>query len=179
MLLARHGLESFHVEPLRIRHGQLRVWIGHRGARPIEPSVVRQEALERAAGLDRREVYIQLAARAERVRAELRRELQAMKLRGATVAGYGAPAKASTLAAYCGLGPQDLPWIADRNRLKHGRFTPGTHIPITGVERIDEDRPEALLLFAWNFTEEIMAQLADYRSAGGRFLIPVPEVRHV
>jgi hypothetical protein len=93
------------------------------------------------------------------------------------VAGYGAPAKASTLLAYCGLGPGDVAWIADRNPLKHGRTTPGTGIPIAGVEQIDERRPDVLILFAWNFAGEIMTQLSGYAQAGGRFLIPVPEVR--
>jgi SAM-dependent methyltransferase len=178
-LLGRHGLEAFDVERLPVHHGQLRIWIQHRGARPVEPRVLEHAAAERIARLHTRDIYLDLARRARAIRAGLRSTLDTLRASGMRIAGYGAPAKASTLAAWCGLGPDDLLWIADRNPLKHGRFTPRTHIPIRGVEKIAEDRPDALLLFAWNFATEVMAQLSAYRAAGGRFIIPVPEVKIV
>lgn len=176
-LFARHGLEIFDCERLAIHHGQLRVWVQHRGARMPSPRVAAQVEAERKAGLERPEVYAELAQRAVRLRSDLRAALDGFRAEGKRVAGYGAPAKASTLAAWCGLGPRDLLWIADRNALKQGRFTPGTHIPIVAPDRIDADRPDILLLLAWNFADEIQIQLAEYRQRGGRFLIPVPEVR--
>lgn len=180
-LFARHGLEIFDCERLPVHHGQLRVWAQRAGlrARPVSGRVAAQCASERAAGLDRREVYDGLARKAEALRRDLRKTLDDLRRRGWRLAGYGAPAKASTLAAWCGLGPDDLAWIADRNPLKQGRFTPGTHIPIVGPERIESERPDCLLLLAWNFADEIRAQLASYREQGGRFLIPVPEVKLV
>lgn len=180
-LFARHGLEIFDCERLPVHHGQLRVWAQRSGAgaRPVSGRVAAQCAAERAAGLDRSEVYGELARKAAAVRRDLRTALDGFRRQGRLVAGYGAPAKASTLAAWCGLGAGDLPWIADRNPLKQGRFTPGTHIPIVGPERMETERPDYLLLFAWNFAEEICAQLPAYRERGGRFLIPVPEVRIV
>lgn len=178
-LFGRHGLEVFDCERLPIHHGQLRVWVQHRGARMPSPRVAAQMESERRMGLHEPAVYTALAQRAATVRADLRTALGGFRAEGKRVAGYGAPAKASTLAAWCGLGAADLLWIADRNPLKQGRFTPGTHIPIVAPEQIGTDRPDILLLLAWNFADEIQIQLADYRNHGGRFLIPVPEVRLV
>ncbi|HZO57447.1 MAG TPA: class I SAM-dependent methyltransferase [Bryobacteraceae bacterium] len=178
-LFARHGLEVFDCERLSIHHGQLRVWVQHLGARTVSPRVAVQLAAERKAGLASRNVYDDLARRAVAIRADLCTTLSRLKAQGKRIAGYGAPAKASTLAAWCGLGPDDLLWIADRNPLKQGRFTPGTHIPIVDPARIDAENPEILLLLAWNFADEIQIQLSGYRERGGQFLIPVPEVRLV
>jgi hypothetical protein len=178
-LVERHALEVFDVERLPIHHGQLRAWIGHRGAHPVEPSVARLRADEGGRRLGRIETMKALAGRVERLGAEIRSEVGRLGEAGLTVAGYGAPAKASTLLSYCGLGPGQIAWIADLNPLKQGRLTPGTGIPIVGPERIAQDRPDALILFAWNFAEEIISQLEGYARSGGRFLIPVPRVRMV
>jgi SAM-dependent methyltransferase len=178
-MFRRFGLEAYDCERLPVHHGQLRVWVQHRGARPVSDRVRRTIDAEAAAGLRERGVFELFAQRAKRIRSELREALDDCRRKGLRVAGYGAPAKASTLAAWCALTPQDIAWIADRNPLKHGRHTPGTHIPVVDVARIESDPPDVLLLFAWNFADEIAAQLEEFRAAGGRFLIPIPEVRFV
>lgn len=178
-LFASHGLEVFDCERLPIHHGQLRVWVQHAGRRPVSARVDEVLARECGAGLDTRTAYVTFAEHAERVRRDLRATLWRLRQEGLRIAGYGAPAKASTLAAWCDLSSADLLWIADKNPLKHGRFTPGTHIPVVPVERIQQERPDVLLILAWNFASEIVAELSGYRDAGGRFLIPVPEVRFV
>ena len=119
------------------------------------------------------------ASTAENVKTKLTALLSDVAKQGKTVAGYGAPAKGNTLLSYLDLGPDDLPFIADRSDLKQGLFTPGHHIPVTSPERIDSESPDYLLLLAWNFAEEIMNQLSDFRSGGGKFIIPVPEPRIV
>jgi SAM-dependent methyltransferase len=178
-VLARHGLVVFDVERLPIHHGQLRAWIGHAGVRQASPAVSRLRAEEERAGLGRLETFTAFGRRARSLRDEIRSEVLRLRAQGLTVAGYGAPAKASTLLAWCGLGPAEVNWIADRNPLKQGRTTPGTGIPIVDAARIEPERPDVLILFAWNFADEIMTQLTDYRRAGGRFLIPIPQVRLV
>ena len=178
-ILGRHGLEVFDVERLPIHHGQLRAWIGHRGVHRIERSVQQLRGEEERAGLGRRQTFEQFGGRVQLLRQSIRSEVERLRSAGSRVAGYGAPAKASTLLAYCGLGPEHVDWIADRNHLKQGRSTPGTRIPIVGPEEIEAARPDVLILFAWNFATEIMAQLAGFRRLGGRFLIPIPEVRIV
>ncbi len=178
-ILSRHGLEVFDVERLPIHHGQLRAWIGHVGARRIAASVEQLRAEEDSAGLGRLETLTRFGKRVQTLRGQIRAEVLRLGAAGLVVAGYGAPAKASTLLAWCGLGPDEVKWIADRNPLKQGRTTPGTGIPIVDPQLIESERPDVLILFAWNFAEEIMSQLAGYRQAGGRFLIPVPAVRLV
>ena len=178
-LLARHSLEVFDVERLPIHHGQLRVWIARRGTSQILPSVKRLRAEEENTRLGHPDTLDAFAGRVQALRQEIAAAVSGLRAAGVTVAGYGAPAKASTLLDYCGLGPREIAWIADRNPLKQGRLTPGTGIPIVSPDRIASDKPGVLVLFAWNFAGEIMTQLDEYRRAGGRFLIPVPCARLV
>jgi len=178
-LLGRHSLEVFDAERLAVHHGQLRAWIGRRGEHPVSPAVARLREQERQTALGEPATLAAFARRAGELRHQLRETVAGLHAQGLRIAGYGAPAKASTLLAYCGFGPGDIAWIADRNGLKQGRATPGTRIPIVGPEAIERDRPDVLVLFAWNFAEEIMAQLDGFRRSGGRFLIPVPQVRLV
>jgi C-methyltransferase C-terminal domain len=98
------------------------------------------------------------------------------KRAGASVAGYGAPGKGNTLLNYCGIRGDFLDYTVDRNPYKHGRFTPGTHIPIHPPERLAETRPDYILILPWNLKDEIIAQLADAREWGARFVVPIPEV---
>jgi hypothetical protein len=72
-----------------------------------------------------------------------------------------------------------LAYIADRSPLKQGLYTPGMHIPVVPPERLLADQPDYVLLLAWNFTDEILEQQAEYRRRGGQFILPVPEVRIV
>ena len=89
------------------------------------------------------------------------------------------PAKGSTLLNFCGIGRETLDFVADRSTYKQGRFTPGTHLPIVPAEELARRRPDFTLLLTWNFAEEILRQQQAYRDAGGRFILPVPEVRVV
>lgn len=177
--LRRHGLDVVDVERLPVHHGQLRAWIGHAGEVTPTPAVAALEQAEIAAGLRSPATYTRFAERLETLARQLREAVAGVWASGQRLAGYGAPAKAATLAAYCKLGPREIAWIADRNPLKQGRYLPGAGIPIVGCERLATDRPDVLLLFAWNFAPEIMAQLDSFRRAGGRFLVPVPEPRLV
>ena len=95
------------------------------------------------------------------------------------MAAYGAAAKGNTLLNFCNLTSDDIEFVADRSPHKHGRFTPGSHIPIVPAEELAERAPDVTLLLAWNFADEILEQQSAYREAGGRFLIPIPESREV
>jgi hypothetical protein len=102
--------------------------------------------------------------------------LERLKGEGRRLAGYSAPAKGNTLLNYFRIGPETLEWIADRNTLKQGRYTPGMRIPVVSPDRIAEDRPDYLLILAWNFKDEILAQQGDFLSRGGKFIVPIPKV---
>ncbi len=122
------------------------------------------------------------ACRSDRVetnRNDLMALLGELKEQGHRIVGYGASARGNTLLNYYRIGPDILAYIADRNSLKNGLYTPGMHIPVVPAERIVEDRPDFVLVLAWNFAEEIMTQQDEYRRLGGRFVLPIPEPRIV
>jgi hypothetical protein len=99
------------------------------------------------------------------------------KRAGKTVAGYGAPGKGNTLLNYCGIRTDFLDYTVDRNPYKHGKFLPGTHVPIFPPEKISETRPDYVLILPWNFKDEIMQQMAFIRDWGGQFVVPIPELK--
>ncbi|MFD6391500.1 methyltransferase domain-containing protein [Nocardia sp. NPDC060259] len=172
--LAVGGLTVVDVELLDTHGGSIRLW-----ARPdavAEPAARVSEMLEleRAAGLHVPEGYAALGPRAESVRLELLRFLLDCRAAGKRVVGYGAPGKGNTLLNYCGIRPDLLEYTVDRNPYKHGRYTPGTRIPIHPPERIDADRPDVVLVLPWNLEAEITAQLRHVGDWGGELVYPLP-----
>jgi SAM-dependent methyltransferase len=178
-LLEAHGMHAVRAERLPLHHGQLRVSVKRAGEGAVDESVERLLADERARGVDRFDTYLSFAGQVQRIKAELERTLTDLRSQGKRLAGYGAPAKGSTLLEYLEIGTDQIEYIADRSPLKQGRFTPGTHIPIVPTEVLLERQPDYLLLLAWNFADEVMEQQDEYRRRGGRFILPVPVVRVV
>jgi SAM-dependent methyltransferase len=176
-LFERHGMSIVDAERVPLHHGQLRVHVQRQGERTIRSSVAEVLAAEEAAGLERFETYVRFAERVRKIKADLRQILTEFARNGRRVAGYGAPAKGNTLLGFLDIRPELLPYIVDRSPLKQGLFTPGTHIPVVAPERLLDDQPDYVLLLAWNFVDEIVEQQAEYRRRGGRFMVPVPEVR--
>jgi hypothetical protein len=97
------------------------------------------------------------------------------KRAGKTIVGYGAPGKGNTLLNYCGIRQDFLDFTVDRNPYKHGRYTPGTHVPIFAPEKLDEIKPDYILILPWNLKDEIMEQLIHTREWGAQFIVPIPE----
>lgn len=178
--LATAGLTVVDVELLASHGGSIRVW-----AQPEEsagePTAAVAEALaaEQAAGLHEVEGYLDLEPRAQQVRQDLLRFLLDAKAAGRRVVGYGAPGKGNTLLNYCGIRSDLLEYTVDRNPYKHGRFTPGTRIPIHAPERIEADRPDVVLVLPWNLETEIAKQLAFIGQWGGELVSPLPDVHTV
>jgi C-methyltransferase C-terminal domain len=98
------------------------------------------------------------------------------KEQGAKICGYGAPGKGNTLLNYCGVGTDFLDFTVDRNPYKHGRYTPGMHIPIHPVEAIDKAKPDYLFILPWNLKNEIVAQMRHVGEWGCKFIVPIPQV---
>jgi len=178
-LFRRCGLEIWDVDSLAIHGGSLRVFASRYGARRVLPRVVSMLEAETAMGIAHADYYRNFAERVTSLRGSLRSFLTGLKAQGRTLAAYGAAAKGATLLNYLQIGPETLDFVVDRSPHKQGKFMPGVHIPILPPEALLEQRPEYVLLLAWNFADEIMAQQSQFRDAGGKFIVPMPEPRVV
>jgi SAM-dependent methyltransferase len=177
-VLANHRLDVVDVEELPTHGGSLRVYARHAGAE-VAASVEAILDAERTFGLDRIETYRHFAAGVRACKRALLQFLIAARDDGKRVAGYGAPAKASTLLNYCGARTDFIDYTVDRSPHKQGLYLPGTRIPIFAPEKIAETRPDYVLVLAWNLRDEIMRQMAHIREWGGRFVIPIPRAEVV
>ena len=181
-LFRRHDLTIGDVELLAIHGGSLRVFVQQKAAPPGKDDseglfrVQHMLAEESQWGVQKAEFYQGFAAKVERLRRRLLQMLADLKAQGKDIAAYGASAKGSTLLNYFGIGRETIDFVADRSTIKQGLYTPGTHLPIFGPEKLLEAMPDYVLLLTWNFASEIFAQQAEYRQRGGRFIIPIPEV---
>lgn len=173
-----HGLVLFDVEEIPTHGGSLRIYARHaeNNARLIEQRVSDLIERERHFGLDKLSTYTKFTEQVKATKRQLLSFLIDAKNTGRSVAGYGAPGKGNTLLNYCGIRTDFLDYTVDRNPYKHGRFTPGTHVPIFTPDRIAETKPDFVLILPWNFKDEIIKQMAHIRSWGGKFVIPIPEV---
>jgi hypothetical protein len=175
--LATAGMAVVDVELLPTHGGSIRVW-----ARPQEvagpPSQRVEDVLriEEEAGLHQVDGYLALRPRTEAVRQNLLRFLLDCRAEGKRVVGYGAPGKGNTLLNYCGIRSDLLEYTVDRNPYKHGRFTPGTRIPIYDPEQIEKDRPDVVVALPWNLETELTEQLAYIADWGGRLVFPLPQL---
>lgn len=186
-----HDLTVFDVEELSTHGGSLRVYVRHRteddGREPsagdgaelhaVTDRVVDLRDRERAAGLENLDYYRSFSEQVKATKRDLLQFLIDARKEGSTVAGYGAPGKGNTLLNYCGIRTDFLDYTVDRSEYKQGMYTPGTHIPIHPPSRIDETRPDYVLILPWNLKDEITDQMAHIRDWGGRFVLPIPEVR--
>ena len=178
-VFARHGLKLFDVEQLPTHGGSLRIFAAHAedASKMSSDRVQRLREEEIAFGIAELKTYLGFSEQVKRIKRKLLEFLIDAKASGKTIVGYGAPAKGNTLLNYCGIRGDFIDYTVDRSPHKQGKFLPGTHIPVYAPEKIRETRPDYVLILPWNIKDEIVAQIADIRSWGGRFVVPIPEVR--
>lgn len=174
-LFERHGLAIQAVKRVPIHGGSLQIHAGKNA--PAGATTQALLAEEARWGVDQFDFYAAFGQRVAALKVSLLALLDDLKRQGKSIAAYGASAKGSTLLNYFGIGRDRLDFVVDRSPYKQGYYTPGTHLPIHAPEKLLESRPDYVLLLTWNFADEILAQQAAYRQAGGQFIIPIPEVR--
>lgn len=175
-IFSAHGLTIHDVEELWSHGGSLRIHAGRTADGVPEPSarMLAVRDAEARAGLHRIETYAAFAEQVRETKRALLDFLIGVKRQGAQVVGYGAPGKGNTLLNYCGIGTDFLDYTVDRNPYKHGRFLPGTHIPVHDPSRIAETKPDYILILPWNLRDEIHAQLEYTAEWGARCVVPIP-----
>ncbi len=177
LLFASAGLEVFDVRRLRVHGGSIRVYVARSGRFARSERLATLDALEAERKLGAPATCAAFSERVSASRTALVTLLGELKRDGKRLAGYGATAKGNTLLNYCGIGRDTLEFIADTTPLKQGLLTPGTHIPVRPDDALMEERPDFVLLLAWNYADAIMRRHASYLSGGGRFIHPIPIAR--
>ena len=178
-IFAAHGLTLFDVEELHTHGGSLRIYARHAedSSKPVSAHITELRAREESMGYSRIETYAHFAEQVKETKRKLLEFLIEAKRSGKKIAGYGAPGKGNTLLNYCAIRTDFLDYTVDRNPHKHGRFLPGTHVPIYPPDRIRETRPDYVLILPWNLKDEIIKQNGFIREWGGMFVVPIPEVK--
>lgn len=178
-LFRKHGLVLFDVEEISTHGGSLRIYGKHKNNK-FEAITERVGSLlkkEESAGLLNLYTYYRFGEKVNSTKRKLLHFLIQIKNDGKKIAGYGAPAKGNTLLNYCGIRTDFLDYTVDRSPHKQNKYLPGTHIPVKNPSIIKEDRPDYLLILPWNIKNEIIDQMSFIREWGGKFIIPIPEMK--
>jgi len=178
-IFACHGMRLFDVEELPTHGGSLRIYACHDqdDSKPIQSQVRDLKSREKLAGFGELNHYLSFAPKVEATKRKLLSFLISARQEGKRVVGYGAPAKGNTLLNYCGVRTDLIDYTVDRSPYKQGHFLPGVHIPIYAPEQIRQTRPDYVLILPWNLRDEVMQQMAFIYEWGGKFVVPIPEVK--
>ena len=178
-LFSSHGLTLFDVEELSTHGGSLRIYANRHDneSLAVTEAVSELRNKELKAGLAEIETYNKYAEQVRETKRKILEFLIAEKRSGKTIVAYGAPAKGNTLLNYCGIRTDFIDYTVDRSPHKQGTFLPGTHIPVYATEKISETRPDYVLILPWNLKQEIMQQLSHVKEWGGKFVVPIPELK--
>jgi len=171
-LLRRHGLEITDAEIVPIHGGSCIAHIHHVGTRPKTEALRRIVEDEVSGGFDTIEVYRDFARRAEALRDTVRAMIEDAHAKGMRIQALGAPVKGSTIMNFCGFDETRFECAVEINDLKCGTWFPGTRIPVLHQDAVAP--PDLYFMLSWNFKDEILAKLSDFRAKGGKILVPVP-----
>ena len=179
-LFKQEGMQIFKVQKVDSHGGSLRVFVkAQESSKEIDSSVTKLLETEKKQGIQDFNTYEAFGKRVYTTRNKLVELVKELKGKGKKIVGYGAPAKATTLLSFCGLGSEYIDYIVDDSVLKQNLYLPGMHIPIVNSQMLDEAKPDYIIILAWNFAPEILKKTQKYADQGIKFIIPVPEARIV
>ena len=171
------GLELIDAQRVPTKGGSLRYTAQLAGGpRKVAPAVAELIALEERLGIQKPEAFKAFNDRIEDAKGKLVSLLRDLKAQGKTIAGFGASPTTTTLIYHYGITDM-FDYIADDNPQRHNLFSPGKHIPVVPPETLYERKPDYVVVLAWRYAEPIIAKLGRYRKQGGRFIVPLPEVK--
>jgi 2-polyprenyl-3-methyl-5-hydroxy-6-metoxy-1,4-benzoquinol methylase len=178
-IFAKHGLTLFDVEELPTHGGSLRIYGRHSKdvSKPLTSRVLEMRTKEQGAGINSLESYSLFDEQVKETKRKILTFLIEARRADKTISGYGAPGKGNTLLNFCGIRSDLIEYTVDRNTYKQGKYLPGTHIPIYSPDRIRETKPDYVFILPWNFKDEIMQQMSYIKEWGGKFVVPIPEVK--
>lgn len=175
-----HGLSIFDVEELQTHGGSLRIYASHEnGIFPVQPSVDRLKNFEINAGFQTLETYLSFNEKANQIRKHLSHFIEQVNQNNKTIVAYGAPAKGNTLLNYCGINSKMIAYTVDKSPHKQDKLLPGSKIPIYSPKKIFETKPDFVLILPWNIKNEIIEQMHEITSWGGKFVVPIPQLEVV
>lgn len=174
-LFRRFDMRVFDVQKVAVHGGTIRVFVEKKsGKHKIEKSIEEFLGLEKERKLDKKQTYLDYAYSVLENKVKLLELLYEIKSRGKKIAGYGASAKGNTLLHYFAIGTELLEYIVDDSPWKQGLYTPGKRIPVVSSKHMYRNRPDYILILAWNFADSIIKMHTKFRQSGGKFIIPVP-----
>ncbi|MDO8657183.1 MAG: class I SAM-dependent methyltransferase [Candidatus Levybacteria bacterium] len=175
VLFKKFNMSIFDIQRLPVHGGSIRIFVKKLGsAYNISDKISELISLEENEKLSSIETYFTFANRVQEIKKDLTAILKDLKSQKKVIAGDGAPAKGNTLLNYCQIGTDILDYIVEMSPIKHGLYTPGTHIPIFPIDKIYTDKPDFLLILPWNIKEDIMQQQMEFKQNGGKFIVPIP-----
>lgn len=159
--------------------GSLKIFVSHPNNFRISANVKNLINKEIQDGFDKIETFKKMNEDVLNLKNELTLLLKKLKSEGKKIAAYSAPAKGNILLNYFNINENYLDFIVDKSEAKQGLCTPGTHLLVHPPKKINQDKPDYLLILCWNIADEIIKQLEDYHNAGGKFIIPIPDIKIV
>jgi len=171
----KHNMDLFDVEKQDIHGTSARYFVCRKGNKEIKQSVKELINLEEKKGIYKKENLDDFSEKVKQHRHKMINLLRDLKKQGKKIVAISAPAKGNTLLNYCKIGTDLLDHATEKATIKHGKYTPGMHIPIVSEDRLLQDKPDYGLILAWNFAGEIMKNNEKFKQAGGKFIIPIPE----
>jgi 2-polyprenyl-3-methyl-5-hydroxy-6-metoxy-1,4-benzoquinol methylase len=176
LFFEKHGYEIFDIKEVTIHGGSLRVFVSRKNKQTINPIVDEMIKIENEQNIYSISTLKDFAKKVHDHRNDLLSLLHKLKSQGKKIVCVSAPAKGMTLMNYCNIDTTICDYVTEKSKMKIGKFTPGTHVPVVSDDIFHKDSPDYAVLLAWNFADEIIKNLSVFEQNGGKFIIPIPRV---